>query len=125
MIVPAAQLRRWRPFPGKLHGLGLQMSALVFALAGWRALVLGVDTPVAQIAALAREAPIATVALSCVQPGGRRFAAPLRLLRRRLPRHIPLLVGGAGAPSAARQRGIEIMPNLPSLDRWLRSRPST
>jgi hypothetical protein len=111
--------------PGELHGLGLQMSALVFALTGWRALVLGVDTPVVQIAALAREAPIATVALSCVQPGGRRFAAAIRSLRRRLPRHIPLLVGGAGAPSATRQRGIEIMPDLASLDRWLRSRRSS
>ena len=111
--------------PGELHGLGLQMSALVFALAGWRALILGVDTPVEQIAALAREAPIAAVALSCVQPGSRRFAAPIRSLRRRLPRHIPLLIGGAGAPSAAGQRGIEIMPDLASLDRWLRSRRSS
>lgn len=111
--------------PGELHGLGLQMSALVFALAGWRALVLGVDTPVVQIAALAREAPIAAVALSCVQPGGRRFAEPIRSLRRRLPRQIPLLIGGAGAPSAARQHGIEIMPDLASLDRWLRSRRSS
>ncbi len=111
--------------PGELHGLGLQMSALVFALAGWRALILGVDTPVEQIAALAREAPLAAVALSCVQPRSRRFTAPIRSLRRRLPRHIPLLVGGAGAPSAAGQRGIEIMPNLASLDRWLRSRPSS
>jgi hypothetical protein len=108
--------------PGELHGLGLQMSALVFALAGWRALILGVDTPVAQIVALAREAPIAAVALSCAQPGGRKFAEPIRSLRRRLARHIPLLVGGAGAPPAGRQRGIEIMPDLASLDRWLRSR---
>jgi MerR family transcriptional regulator, light-induced transcriptional regulator len=110
--------------PTELHGLGLQMSALVFALAGWRALVLGVDTPVAQIVALAREAPIGAVALSCIQPGRRQFAALIRSLRRRLPRHVPLIVGGAGAPAAGDQRGLEIMPDLTSLDRWLRERPS-
>lgn len=108
--------------PGELHGLGLQMSALVFALAGWRTVVLGVDTPVEQIAALAREAPIAAVALSCVQPRGRSAAAAIRALRQRLPRRIPLLVGGAGAPSAARQAGVEHLSDLADLDRWLRSR---
>jgi methanogenic corrinoid protein MtbC1 len=111
--------------PGEPHGLGLQMSATVFALAGWRALLLGVDTPVAQIAALAREAPIAVVALSCVQPRPRSAAAAVLALRRRLPRPIALILGGAGAPSGARRRGIEIMPDLASLDRWLHARPAT
>jgi methanogenic corrinoid protein MtbC1 len=110
--------------PGELHGLGLQMSALVFALTGWRTLVLGVDTPVEQIAVLAREAPLTAVALSCVQPRGRSAALAIRALRQRLPRRIPLIVGGAGAPSAARLAGIEIMSDLAALDRWLRSRPA-
>ena len=110
--------------PGELHGLGLQMSALVFALAGWRALILGVDTPVAQIVALAREAPIAAVALSCLQPRSRSAAALVRSLRRRLPRHIPLIIGGAGAPPAAGRPGVETMSDLASLDRWLRTRPA-
>ncbi len=105
--------------PGELHGLGLQMSALVFALAGWRALVLGVDTPVAQIAALAVEAPLAAVAVSCVQPRSRSGADHIRTLRRKLPRHVALLVGGAGAPIAIRESGIEILSDLASLDRWL------
>lgn len=108
--------------PGELHGLGLQMAALVFAMAGWRTLVLGVDTPVEQIAALCREAPLAAVALSCVQPRGRSGAAAIRALRQRLPRRVPLIVGGAGAPSGARQPGIEILSDLAALDRWVRSR---
>ena len=108
--------------PGELHGLGLQMSALVFALAGWRVLILGVETPVAQIVALAREAPIAAVALSCVQPRSRATAGAVRSMRRRLPRKIPLIIGGPSAPSV-RQRGIEIMSDLPSLEQWLRTRP--
>lgn len=109
--------------PGELHGLGLQMSALVFALAGWRVLVLGVDTPVDQIAALAREAPIAVVGLSCAA-AGRGTAESLKALRRRLPRRIPLLVGGSGAPSGARQVGVEVLGDLTALERWLRARPA-
>lgn len=106
--------------PGELHGLGLQMSALVVALAGWRALVLGVDTPVPQIVALAREAPIRAVALSCAAPRRRSTLGFLRAVRRGLPRRIPLIVGGAGAPPAVRQAGIEMMTDLASLERWLR-----
>jgi len=109
--------------PGELHGFGLQMAALVFALAGWRALMLGVDTPVAQIAALTREAPIAAVALSCVDPRGRTSAAHVRALRRQLPRHVPLIIGGAGAPASV--RGVMILPSLAALERWLRDRATS
>jgi methanogenic corrinoid protein MtbC1 len=109
---------------GELHGLGLQMCALVFALATWRALVLGVDTPIAQIAALTREAPIAVVALSCIRPRRGSATAPLWSLRRRLPRRIPLLVGGAGAPRIAGRSGIEIISDLSALDGWIRARSS-
>lgn len=107
--------------PGELHGLGLQMSALVFSLAGWRTLVLGVDTPVAQIAALTKETPIGAVALSCVQPGGRGVAAAIRRLRQQVPRRTAILVGGAGAPAAVREARIEIIPDLLALDRWVRA----
>jgi methanogenic corrinoid protein MtbC1 len=106
--------------PNELHGLGLQMAALVFALAGWRPLVLGVDTPISQIAALARDAPLAAVALSCVQERGRNGTASVRALRRGLPRGIPLIVGGRGAPVRSQIKGVQIIPNLTSLDRWLR-----
>jgi hypothetical protein len=108
--------------PGELHGLGLQMAALVFALAGWRPLVLGVDTPVPQIAGLAREVPLAVVALSCVQPLQRRGTTLLRTLRRLLPRNVPLLLGGQGAPAEARVKGLESVRDLHALDRWIRGR---
>ena len=106
--------------PGELHGLGLQMAALVFALANWRVLVLGVDTPIEQIAALTLEAPIAAVALSCVEPRGAKNAAQVRALRQRLPGTIPLVVGGSGAPSAV--DGADILADLTALDRWARIR---
>jgi len=107
--------------PGELHGLGLEMAALVFALAEWRPLILGVDTPIEQVAALTREVSIAAVALSCVQPQGSRRAAQVRALRRKLPRHVPLVVGGSGAPDVA---STVKLPDLPALDRWLRNRNS-
>jgi methanogenic corrinoid protein MtbC1 len=106
--------------PGELHGLGLEMAAVVFAVLGWRPLMLGVNTPLPQIASLTREAPIAAVALSAAAPHRRRTDLALQALRRRLARHIPILVGGAGAPRTPRT-GIEVFPDLNSLDRWIRA----
>lgn len=106
---------------GERHGLGLQMSALVFALAGWDPLVLGVDTPVDQIVALAREVTVGAVALSCVNPPDASDTAAVRTLRRRLPRGIPILVGGRSA-TQIRTRGVDVMPDLRSLDQWLQER---
>jgi methylmalonyl-CoA mutase cobalamin-binding subunit len=106
--------------PDELHGMGLQMSAVVFASAGWRVLMLGTSTPVEQVAAVAREAPIAAVAFSCALPRRKRTAEQLQRLRRRLPRTIPLLVGGAGAPAAI--AGVEIFSDFANLDTWLRAR---
>jgi MerR family transcriptional regulator, light-induced transcriptional regulator len=105
--------------PGELHGLGLEMAALVFALADWRPLILGVDTPIDQIAALTEEVPIAVVALSCVEPQDSRRTAQVRALRRRLPRRLPLVVGGSGAPDVT---GTVTLPDLPALERWIRDR---
>ena len=104
--------------PGERHGLGLQMTALMFALAGWRVLVLGVETPPEQIVALAREASIAAVALSFVMPSS--DDAVIRSLRRKLPRDIQLLAGGAAASEKWRGRGVEVLPDLAALDNWLR-----
>ena len=107
---------------GELHGLGLQMIALVFALAGCRTLVLGVDTPVGQIVSLAREVPLGAVALSCVQPEHQRgCASQVRALRRRLPRQIPILLGGSGAPRT-RIAGVHVMADLSELEQWVMAR---
>jgi len=107
--------------PGELHGLGLHMAALVFALSGWRPLLLGTDTPIEQIAALARDARLGVVALSCVQ-ADRRTPARIRKLRQALPRRLPLLVGGKGAPSGPPAAGIEIIQDLMQLERWAKAR---
>ena len=105
--------------PGERHGLGLQLTALVFALAGWRALVLGIETPPDQIVALTKEAAIAAVALSFVLPGS--DSAPVRSLRRRVPRDIPLLIGGAAARADWSAPGVHVLTDLRSLDAWARA----
>jgi methanogenic corrinoid protein MtbC1 len=106
--------------PGESHSLGLQMASVVFALAGWRVLFLGAETPPEQIAALTREAPLYAVALSLV----RTDTAPVAIqrvldLRRQLPDRITLLLGGAAVDleSAA---GIVAFRNLIQLDHWAR-----
>jgi methanogenic corrinoid protein MtbC1 len=106
---------------GELHGLGLQMIALVFALAGCQTLVLGVDTPASQIVALAREVRIGAVAISCVQLPPRSCSSQVRSLRRVLPRQIPILLGGAGAPHS-RTSGVHVMASLQELQNWVAAR---
>jgi DNA-binding transcriptional MerR regulator/methanogenic corrinoid protein MtbC1 len=106
--------------PGERHGLGLQMSALVFALAGWRTLMLGIETPPEQIVALTKEAPVGAVALSFVLPNS--TVAAVRSLRRRIARDVPLLVGGAGVASEWAGAGIHVLPDLRALDAWVRGR---
>ena len=105
--------------PGERHGIGLQMSALIFAQAGWRALMLGMETPPEQIVALTREAQVAAVALSFVLSDGN--VASVRSLRRQIARDIPLLVGGAAVRSEWAGPGIQVLPDLRALHAWVRN----
>ncbi|MBX3148106.1 MAG: cobalamin B12-binding domain-containing protein [Gemmatimonadales bacterium] len=108
--------------PGELHGLGLQMAALVVALTGRRGLILGVDTPPGQIVSLAREVALEAVGLSFAPPRRRETPRALVELRDQLPDSVSLVVGGGGAPRQSPQAGIDIVPTLGDLDTWLRSR---
>ncbi|HET9384683.1 MAG TPA: MerR family DNA-binding transcriptional regulator [Gemmatimonadales bacterium] len=112
--------------PGEQHGLGLEMAALVFALRGWRALVLGVDTPPAQIVALTREVEVRVVALSLIRRRPSRDVMPhLTALRRQLPRSVSLILGGSGvALGKLGKNGITVVPDLGALDRWAAVAPA-
>lgn len=106
--------------PGESHSLGLQMASVVLALAGWRVLFLGAETPPEQIVALAREAHLAAVALSLVKVDTVPAAMPgVLALRRQLPDHIILLLGGAAAGPLA-GTGMVAFPSLTQLDHWAR-----
>lgn len=110
--------------PGEAHGLGMQMAAVVLSLAGWRVLMLGTETPSEQVVALAREAPLAAVGLSLVKTDGRHDAETIAALRRRLPRTVALLLGGAAAGEDAIP-GTTVLGNLSDLDRWARGAAAT
>jgi methanogenic corrinoid protein MtbC1 len=103
--------------PGELHGLGLQMSALVLTAAGCRALYLGTDVPIPQMATLARELPVRAVAVSVSRAAPAAAAGSLlRRLRASLPRRVRLLTGGGGAPPP--RPGVDRVTRLRELDAW-------
>lgn len=101
--------------PGDEHEGGLLIAALLLALRGHRVLYLGASTPIDQIgdAARAGNAEAVAISVSAAAPKSRSAAAIARL-RRALPRRVPLWVGGAGAPAAA--RGVERFESLAALD---------
>ena len=77
---------------GERHDLGLLMAAATLGRAGWNAVVLGADTPLASVEVLIRELEPALILVSAI---GRRPA--LRLLDRwRTAPHRPVLLGGPG-----------------------------
>lgn len=85
--------------PGERHALGLQMAALVAAVAGWRVVYLGTEVPVDQLVRAAASSGARAVAVSL----SRLNAAPatrdlLRDVRAGLPPDVALLAGGDGAP---------------------------
>lgn len=105
--------------PGELHGLGLQMAALVVAAAGCRVLYLGTDIPTDQVAELAVDINARAVAVSLSTAVPREQAgAHLGELRTRLPRRIDLIAGGAGADLGL--PGVRHLDTLASLDAWAR-----
>jgi methanogenic corrinoid protein MtbC1 len=106
--------------PGEAHGLGLQMAAVVVALAGCRVLHLGTDTPVADMVALTRDLGARVLALSLSASTGQpRTATLVRKVRRLLPRRTALVVGGAGAPPAS--AGVQAFADLKGLEAWARA----
>jgi MerR family transcriptional regulator, light-induced transcriptional regulator len=106
--------------PGETHALGLQMAALVLALAGCRVLQLGSEVPVKGLSALARDTGAKAVGVSVsLATRGARTNAALRKLREMLPRRIELVAGGDGAPEKA-PAGVMVVRDLRALDRWAR-----
>jgi methanogenic corrinoid protein MtbC1 len=108
--------------PGEVHSLGLQMAAVVTALAEARPSMLGTDVPLNEIVAAVRDtgadAVCVSVSLATAGVGTDRVLAELRAL---LPDEIPLVVGGRGARGVRRgPRGITWIADLNEYERWLR-----
>jgi methanogenic corrinoid protein MtbC1 len=105
--------------PGELHGLGLQMAALIITAGGSRVLPLGPQVPIDEIVTLANDFGARAVGVSIsASSKGATATRRLRSLRQKLPRRTELLVGGAGAPKSL--SGALVMPTLATLDQWTR-----
>jgi DNA-binding transcriptional MerR regulator/methylmalonyl-CoA mutase cobalamin-binding subunit len=104
--------------PGEQHTLGLQMAALCLAAADCRLLYLGAETPVAEMVAVARERDAQALGLSISSVTAALARPQVHALRARLPGHVTLLLGGAGAP--AEVAGVECLATLRELDTWAR-----
>jgi len=103
--------------PGETHTLGLQMAALVLAVAGCSVCNLGGDVPVEQLVAHAKSLNARAVGISVsAAHRDRRTGAHLRQLSERLPRRIALFAGGDGAPSP--REGLQVMSDLEALHLW-------
>jgi MerR family transcriptional regulator, light-induced transcriptional regulator len=88
---------------GQRHEFGAMLVAASAAALGWRITYLGGDLPAGAIAAAARQAEAAVVALSLVHPeDDPDIPGELRALRTALPADMVLIVGGAAAKSYAR-----------------------
>jgi len=106
---------RWRPLserasgptgicatvPGEDHAIGLHIAALVLAMANWRVVFLGSQTPAEDIVSAAdwNGAGAAVISFSSNFDEGNAIRA-VSAIRSDLDDEIHLVVGGAGAPPA-------------------------
>jgi DNA-binding transcriptional MerR regulator/methylmalonyl-CoA mutase cobalamin-binding subunit len=105
--------------PGEPHEIGTLMASVTFAVAGWRVIYLGRDTPQEQLALLARDADLRAVAIGVSKAGARAAAGAIRGLRRALPHQVELIVGGEGATGGI--AGVRVPGSLVSLEKWAKS----
>jgi methanogenic corrinoid protein MtbC1 len=103
--------------PGEVHGIGLQMAALVVTLQGCRLCYLGTEVPLPELASLAGELGARGVGVSVsLATRGARTGAALAKLRRLMPRRAALVVGGGGAPGMV--AGAAVVRTLDALAGW-------
>ena len=109
--------------PGELHGLPLSMVAALCHDARLNGIVLGVDTPIEQIADAAAETGARAIAVSVsLFAAGPATNRALRELRARVPEPVELVVGGAGVSSGhLGPRGIRVLRSLRRFRSWARS----
>ena len=100
--------------PGEQHSLGLLMVACALQLIGAEVLMLGVQTPLDEIARGATENKCDVVGISCsAYMGQRTIAAQLFKLRKLLPDSIAIWAGGSGvAGVSAMPTGVRLFRNL-------------
>ncbi|MCC6673419.1 MAG: MerR family transcriptional regulator [Planctomycetes bacterium] len=108
---------------GELHGLGLQMAALIAAAANVGCRVLGVDTPNDQIRNALRETGARGLGLSVsLATGGVATDKAIRELLATLPDGVKVAVGGLGARGIRRGvPGVSYCEDFDSFVAWMQS----
>ncbi|MBI5608690.1 MAG: MerR family transcriptional regulator [Deltaproteobacteria bacterium] len=107
--------------PGELHSLGLEMAAVVLRQTGLRALYLGADMPLGDLARtvhfVSAHMDLAAVLVSLsASVEARNARDQLAQLRSLVPPHVPVLAGGSGAPSEV--AGIVVHGSVRELQAW-------
>ncbi|MDX1583695.1 MAG: cobalamin-dependent protein, partial [Thermoanaerobaculia bacterium] len=104
--------------PGELHGLGLQIVALLLASRGTPVRVIGIDTPVDEITGAAEATNATAVALSITEASvPENTIRAVEALRSSLPPQTKMVVGGKGARHLAPvPEGVRIASSLEDLD---------
>lgn len=111
--------------PGERHGLGLQILALLAALEGSTAHLLGVDLPINEIAAVSKKYPEAAVGISISSAADVSITTrQLVELRAALPAGTPLIAGGAGMLRRKPIDGVIAITDLASFEEWLQKSAS-
>lgn len=114
---------------GEVHELGALLAAASARDLGWRVTYLGPNLPAEEIAACARARHARAVAVSVVYPDHcAAIQSQIQELRRLLPEHILLIVGGRASPAYQRMLSsvqIEWAHDLTSLDNLLVSTQTT
>src|SRR6476661_433582 len=89
---------------GERHVIGAAIVGAAAALEGWNVLYLGANLPASEIADSAKAAGARMVAVSMVYVEDREAVLrEVRELRERVPGNIPLIAGGAGAVTLAKE----------------------
>ena len=106
--------------PGERHALGLQMVALVTAVAGLRPHVLGTDIPVSEIAEawVTRNAEAIGISVS-LSTGGAGVRRDLEQLRHTIPTTVPIFMGGRGARRTHPPPGVAVVEDLRRVHDWM------
>lgn len=83
---------------GQIHEIGAALAAAAASNHGWRVTYLGPSLPAEEIASAVLQSHSRAVALSIVHPADDpQLSVEIKRLRRLLPDHVPILVGGAAA----------------------------
>ncbi len=108
---------------GELHGLGIQIAALCAVMSGARAHVLGIDVPIYEVDAAARDVGATAVGISVsLATGGVETDRHIAELRTRLPDSVRVIVGGHGARGVRRgPRDVEYVESLEAFEEVVRA----